>query len=83
MKWLKNFKIAVIEEDSKAVDLLLNDIPNFKKVEDMRLAYSLIGEAKKKFEKEQTTMQKKMNKMQKAKKFLDTQKNEPKFDEVY
>ena len=62
---------------------LKNVEESFKKIEDMRLAYALIGEAKKKFEEEQTTMKQKMNKMQKAKKFLEGTKKEPKFDEVY
>lgn len=83
MKWLEEFKIAVIEEDSIKVDALLKEIPEFKKIEEMREAYALIGEAKKKFENEQKHMQEKMNKMQKAKKFLDGKVKPPKLDEVY
>jgi hypothetical protein len=83
LKWLDQFKIAVVENDSKTVDALLRDIPDFSKIEDMRVAYTLIGEAKKKFEKEQTTMIQKMNKIQKAKKFLNEQKSESKLNEVY
>jgi uncharacterized protein YukE len=83
MKWLKSFKIALIEEDIKAVDTLLTEIPEFKKIEDMRSAYTLIGEAKKKFEDEQLIIQQKMNKMQQAKKFLTANVRESSFDEVY
>ncbi len=83
MKWLKLFKIALIEEDIKGIDTLLSEIPEFKKIEDMRSAYTLIGEAKKKFEDEQSIIQQKMNKMQQAKKFLTIKEHESRFDEVY
>lgn len=83
MKWLETFKIALIEEDIKTIDTLLKEIPEFKKIEDMRTAYSLIGEAKKKFENEQKNIQIQMNKMQQAKKFLTLKEHESSFDEVY
>lgn len=83
MKWLESFKIALIEENIKAVDALLSDIPDFKKIEEMREAYTLIGEAKKKFEDEQMIIQQKMNKMQQTKKYLTTNVHESRFDEVY
>ncbi|MCH9814188.1 MAG: hypothetical protein K0U47_09645 [Epsilonproteobacteria bacterium] len=83
MKWLETFKIALIEEDINTIDTLLKEIPEFKKIEDMRTAYSLIGEAKQKFEDEQKNIQLKMNKMQQAKKFLETKEREPAFDEAY
>lgn len=83
MKWLREFKIALIEDDVKGIDTLLLDIPEFKKIEDMRSAYTLIGEAKRKFESEQSIIQQKMNKMQQAKKFLTIKDNESRFDEVY
>jgi uncharacterized protein YukE len=83
MKWLKSFKIAVIEEDINTIDKLLKDIPEFKKIEDMREAYTLIGEAKRKFEAEQLRIQKKMNKMQQAKKFLNIEEKESRFSEVF
>ncbi len=82
-KWLKAFKIALIEEDLKSIDTLLSEIPEFKKIEDMRNAYTLIGEAKKKFEDEQMIIQQKMNKMQQAKKFLNVNVREANLDEVY
>ncbi len=83
MKWLEQFKRAIIEDKSKDIHNLLNNIPEFKKIEDMRLAYTLIGQAKEKFEKQQINMQDKMNKMQKAKNFLQSAQTESKFDEVY
>jgi uncharacterized protein YukE len=83
MKWLKSFKIAVIEEDISRVDALLKEIPEFKKIEQMREAYTLIGEAKKKFENEQKRIQQNMNKMQQAKNFLNIKEKESKFSEVF
>jgi hypothetical protein len=83
MKWLKSFKIALIEEDINSIDSLLKEIPEFKRISDMREAYALIGEAKKRFEAEQTLIQEKMNKMKKAKKFLSVDRRETSLDEVY
>ena len=82
-KWLKSFKIAVIEEDIGAVDLLLSEIPEFRRIDDMREAYTLIGEAKKRFENEQSNIQQKMNKMKQAKKFFNIDMRESRLDEVY
>jgi len=82
-KWLKSFKIAIIEEDINTVDLLLNEIPEFRRIDDMREAYTLIGEAKKRFESEQANIQQKMNKMKQAKKFFSIDMRESRFDEVY
>jgi len=82
-KWLSAFKVALIEEDIKGIDTLLLKIPEFKKIEDMRQAYTLIGEAKQKFEDQQMIIQEKMNKMQQAKKFLNVHVREGRLDEVY
>ncbi len=82
-KWLKSFKIAIIEENVDAIDSLLNEIPEFRRIDDMREAYALIGEAKKRFENEQSNIQQKMNKMKQAKKFLNVNMREPQLDEVY
>ncbi len=82
-KWLERFKIALIEEDVTKVDTLLLNIPEFKKIDDLREAYTLMQEAKDKFEKEKYKTKLKMNKIKKAKKFLDIKENEHSFDEVY
>jgi hypothetical protein len=82
MKWLESFKIAIIEEDIKSIDSHLKDIPEFKKIEHMREAYALIEDAKARFEKEQTLMKEKMNKMQHAKKFF-IQEDTHKLDKIY
>ncbi len=83
MKWLKSFKIALIQEDIITIDTLLTEIPEFKKIDDMRSAYTLIGEAKKRFENKQLIIQQKMNKMKHAKKFLDLKENRYNFDKTF
>ncbi len=83
MKWLKSFKIALIQEDIITIDTLLTEIPEFKKIDDMRSAYTLIGEAKKRFENKQLIIQQKMNKMKHAKKFLDLKENRYNFDKAF
>ncbi len=82
-KWLNRFKIALIEEDVSKVDMLLKDIPEFKKIDDLRSAYNLINSAKNRFEKEKFETKLKMNKIKKARKFLDTKEIEHHLDEVY
>ena len=82
MKWLNSFKIAIIEEDVQKVDSLLNDVPEFKRIDDMREAFALIGCAKQKFENEQSIIQEKMNKIKKGKKFLSLERRVVKIDKV-
>lgn len=82
-KWLERFKIALIEEDVTKIDVLLLDIPEFKKIDDLKMAYTLIQTAKEKFEKEKFETKLKMSKIKKAKKFLDIKESEPHLDEVY
>ena len=83
MKWLDKFKIALIEEDIDTVNTLINEMPEFKKIDDMRSAYILIGEAKDRFKQEQLSIFKQMSKIQKAKKFLNTKEKTHRLDAVY
>jgi IS1 family transposase len=63
MKWIESFKYALNTRDMKTIDKLIQNIPEFKKIEDMRDAYSIIGEAKKSFEDTQLIIQKRMNQL--------------------
>ncbi len=63
MGWHTNFKVALNEKDMIAIDKLLNKIPEFKNIEEMRLAYALIESVKKLFEHKQLTIQQNMNAM--------------------
>ena len=61
MKWLESFKYALNSRDMKTIDRLINNLPEFNKIEDMRSAYLFIGEAKKNFDDTQLIIQQKMN----------------------
>ena len=63
MNWIELFKLALTRRDIITIDKLVNDIPEFRKMEDMRTAYKLIGEVKQTFEREQHIIQQKMNEM--------------------
>ncbi len=82
MKWHDLFKIAIVEEDVNAIDSLLKEIPEFKRIDDMREAYALIGAAKEKFEQEQSIIKDKMNKIKRAKKFVEVERRQSKLDKV-
>jgi len=43
--WLNKLKIAIVEKDTALLELLLNDIPELKKREDIESAIALLGEA--------------------------------------
>ncbi len=61
MSWHTNLKTALNKNDIITIDKLLNKIPEFKNIEDMRSAYSLIGNVKQLFENKQLTIQQNMN----------------------
>jgi len=63
VNWIELFKLALTRRDITTIDKLVNDIPEFRKMEDMRTAYKLIGEVKQTFEREQHIIQQKMNEM--------------------
>ena len=64
MRWDKSFKKALVKEDVKTIDKLLGQMPEFDNIEDMRTAYTLIDQVKRRFENKQLFIQKKMNEMQ-------------------
>ncbi len=63
MSWHTNFKIALNEKDMNTIDKLLNKIPEFKNIEEMRTAYALIENVKQLFENKQLMIQQNMNAM--------------------
>jgi len=64
MNWIELFKLALTRRDIITIDKLVQDVPEFNKIEDMRAAYTLIDEVKQTFEREQHIIQQKMNSMQ-------------------
>jgi hypothetical protein len=45
MIWLTKLKIAIVEKDTSAVDTLLDEIPNFEDLKDIKEAMYLLKEA--------------------------------------
>ncbi len=63
MSWHTNLKTALNKKDMITIDKLLNKIPEFKNIEEMRLAYALIESVKQLFENKQLIIQQNMNAM--------------------
>ncbi len=63
MNWIELFKLALTRRDIITIDKLVQEVPDFRKMEDMRTAYTLIEEVKQTFEREQHIIQQKMNNM--------------------
>ncbi len=81
-KWLELFKIAIIEEDIKKLETLLKEIPEFKKIDDLKSAYRLINEAKDRFEIERKSTKSKLDKIDKAREFF-TKERVSTLNEIY
>ncbi len=64
MNWIELFKLALTRKDVISIDKLVQEVPEFRRMEDMRTAYTLIEEVKQTFEREQHIIQQKMNHMQ-------------------
>jgi len=73
VKWLEEFKIAIIEENEKQIKELIDKMPSFEKLEHMQEAFSLISEATKVINSKKEKIQKDMNRLKKAKSFLNSQ----------
>lgn len=71
MNWVDSFKIALIKEDDKAIGELLENMPDFDEVEDMKVASNLIEEAISIFTKKRQETLHQMNYIRKSKKFLE------------
>jgi hypothetical protein len=45
MTWINSLKVAIIEKDPEALEKLLDDMPQFSKLEEMESAQALLREA--------------------------------------
>ncbi len=70
MDWLKAFKLALIEEDTKRIDTLLSKSPRFETIEEMEEAYYLLQNAKELLLRLQGETKRQMEQIEKNKKFL-------------
>lgn len=69
--WVDSFKLALIKEDDKTIGKLLEEVPNFEDVEDMKVASNLIAEAISTFTKKRQETLEQMDYIKKSRKFLE------------
>ena len=70
MKWLEDFKLALIEEDFTAIETLIDDIPEFPDIDSSKLALTFIEQAREVISKQKNEALLQMQKIQKTKKFI-------------
>jgi len=74
--WLKEFKLAIIKEDSEKIAQLIKEVPTFDKVIDMTEALYLIKEADTLIKRLQDESQELKNKLKKHIDFLKSTQND-------
>ena len=72
LKWLDEFKIAVIEEDISKIETLIDNIPQFHDIKSSELALTLINEARVIIKRQKDDALSQMQKIQKTKKFVES-----------
>ena len=70
LKWLENFKIAVIEEDFEIIGEMVNAMPIFDTLKQNEEALALVKEANQRATKQRELLLEQMKKAQNAKKFF-------------
>ena len=83
MKWLSDFKRALIEEDFDTVSKLVDKMPIFTGLKEQKEALHLINEAKKVVKEQKDETLKQMQQIQKTKKFVDQTDGVYSFDMSY
>lgn len=72
MKWITDFKIAVIEENVKNIEKLIDSMPQFEDKASAKEALALVHEATNIVNKYKLKTLKSMNKIRQAKAFLNS-----------
>ncbi len=72
MQWIKNLKIAIIEEDENKIDNLIQQLPQFNSLEQMQEAAHLMQEAYKLLKLKKDHAAASLLKIKKQKEFLQT-----------
>ena len=72
MSWIKNFTIAIVEENYTHIGELIDTVPHFETIEEAQTACALIQEALIIVEKEKASTFEAMQKLKKARQFLNT-----------
>ncbi|SFP12979.1 hypothetical protein [Hydrogenimonas thermophila] len=78
MKWLDEFKIALIEENDTKISSLLSSIPSFNTIEENQEAMALIDQARKTYILKKNRLAKQMQQLEKSRKFLLSSENKTK-----
>ncbi len=75
-RWVRTFKIALLEEDADRLARLTDSMPSFDNIEEMQAALALLQEASKRFERKKASLAKEMLEVREAKKFLTSSDEE-------
>jgi len=78
MKWLDEFKIALIEENDTKISSLLSSMPSFNTIEENQEAMALIDQARKTYISKKERLAKQMQQLEKSRKFLLLSENKTK-----
>ncbi|WP_263832729.1 hypothetical protein [Sulfurospirillum oryzae] len=72
MSWIKNFTIAIIEENYTNIGELIESVPHFETIEEAQTACALIQEALIIMEREKANTFDAMQKLKKTRHFIET-----------
>jgi len=72
MSWLNDLKIAVIEENTQEISILIETLPDFTDLDKAKEALSLVGQAIKITDAKKTEVLNTLNKIKKTKEFLSS-----------
>lgn len=72
MSWIKDFTIAIVEENYINIGELIDNVPHFETIEEAQTACALIQEALVIMEREKASTFDAMQKLKKTRNFVDT-----------
>ena len=72
MLWIKELKIALLEEDELKIESLIDDLPQFDSIEQMKEAAFMMQEVHNFLNQEKGSYASKLVKLKKQKEFLNT-----------
>lgn len=84
MKWVKALQIALLEENELQIEKLIEDLPQFDTIEQMKEAAYMMQEVHNFLNNKKNDCASKMLKIKKQKEFLNsTAKSRPSFDQSH
>jgi len=82
MKWLDDFKIALIEEHDDKIYSLISSMPSFDTIEECKEAMALIDQAQKVYTLKKEEIAKQMQQLKKSRKFFFSSENRAKYPKL-